>query len=102
MGRRRSRRRSYTNWSEHHAAERAGVSVLYGGADAAVRQVFFNLPQATMDRVLADYKQQHGQAAYAYAKKAYVEWKSGQVQMSGLVSERLLAIVPRYLDFAVK
>jgi hypothetical protein len=102
MGRRRQRGRSSKKWGQHHAAERARVSALYGGVDADVRQVFFNLPQAILDRVLADYKQQHGNSACGYAKQAYLKWKSGRVRMSGLVSERLLAIVPRYLDFGVK
>ncbi len=102
MGRRRYRRRWYTNWKEHHAAERAKVSALYGGVDADVRQVFFSLSPQTLARVLADYKCQHGQAACDYARRAYGDWQSGKVQMSGQVSERLLAIVPRYLDFPVK
>jgi len=67
-----------------------------------VRQVFFNLPRTTFDRVLADYRKEYGDGASAYAKKAYEGWKTGKVQMSGEVSERILAIVPRYLDFGVK
>jgi hypothetical protein len=102
MGKRQRYRRPKTNWGQHHAAERGRVAALYGGVDADVRQVFFNLPQATLDRVLADYKKQNGQAPYEYAKKAYLDWKYGRVQMSGQVSERLLAIVPRYLDFSIK
>ena len=102
MVRRRYRRKSYRNWSEHHTAKRDMVATLYGGVDADVREVFFNLPPATLIRVLADYKEKNGQPAYAYAKKAYGQWKSGKVQMSGQVSERLLAIVPCHLDFGVK
>lgn len=102
MGRRRYPRRWYTNWSEHHDAERARVSALYGGVDADVRNVFFNLSPDALGQVLADYKTQYGQGACDYARRAYGEWKLGNVQMSGKVSERLLAIVPRYLDFSVK
>jgi hypothetical protein len=102
MRRRRYRRRSVTNWSAHHAAERTRVSALYGGIDAEVRHVFFNLLPDTLVHVLADYERQYGKAACDYARRAYGNWKSGKVQMSGQVSERLLAIVPRYLDFSVK
>lgn len=98
----RYRRTEYVNWSEYNEDERDRVSALYGGIDEDVRQVFFNLPQETLDRILADYMQKHGKSACTYAKKAYGNWKTGNVQMSGRVSERLLAIVPRYLEFSVK
>lgn len=102
MRRRHHRSRSHTDWGEYHAAERHRVSSLYGGINADVRQVFFELPAATLERVFADYKEKNGQSAYAYAKRVYADWKSGKVQMSGQIGERLLAIVPRHLDFAVK
>src|SRR5438046_592818 len=100
--RRRRGRRRYTDWSQQHAEERRRISSLYGGVDEDVRQVFFNLAPATLKAIFADYREQNGTAACAYAKKAYQKWKGGQVQMSGQVSERLLAIVSRWLDFAVK
>lgn len=100
--RRRSRRKWHTNWHQYHAEERRRVSSLYGGIDDDVRRVFFNLTHATLKLVFADYKERFGAGACVYAKKAYDKWKSGKVQMSGQVSERLLAIVPRYLDFSVK
>ncbi len=102
MGTRRYRRWSSTNWGQRHAAERARVSARYGGVDADVREVFFSLSPEPLNRVLADYREKNGQAAHEYARRVYAEWKSGKVQMSGQVSERLLAIVPRYLSFPVK
>jgi hypothetical protein len=104
MGRRwrRYRRKSYTKWSQPHTTERDRVATLYGGVDADVRQVFFGLPAEVLGRVLVDYKEKYGERAREYAKRVYGEWKSGKVQMSGQVSERLLAIVPRHLNFAAK
>jgi hypothetical protein len=100
--RHKRRRRWKTNWKEFHAQERRKVSSLYGGVDEDVRRVFFNLTSTMLKGVLADYKDRYGEAACAYARKAYEKWKAGQVQMSGQVSERMLAIVPRHLDFTLK
>lgn len=99
---RRYRRKSYTNWSQPHTTERSRVTALYGGVDADVREAFFGLSVEILCRVLADYKEMYGARANEYARHVYGEWKSGKVQMSGRVSERLLAIVPRHLDFAAK
>src|SRR5438046_2271696 len=79
--RRRRRRKRYTDWRQYHAEERRKVSFLYGGVDEDVRQVFFKMPLETLRRVFDDYKRQNGAAACSYAKKAYEEWKSGEVQM---------------------
>lgn len=102
MGKRRNRRWNNKSWGEIHEAERRRVSETYGGIDADVREMFFNLPQKTFDIALIEYRKRHGQPAKDYAKKVYIKWKSGEVQMSGLVSERFLAIIPQFLDFGTK
>jgi hypothetical protein len=98
--RRRWKRR--TDWREFNAKERQAVSARYGGIDADVRQMFFNLAPAVLTAVFQDYRAKYGSGAWTYAKETYEKWKSGQVEMSGEVSERLLALVPRHLDFATK
>ncbi len=92
----------HTDWADINAANRAWVSAMYGGVDQDVCQVFFNLSPDILERVLVEYRKRYGKAAYTYAKAVYAEWQYGRVQMSGQVCERLLEIVPRYLDFKVK
>jgi hypothetical protein len=98
--RRYSKRR--TDWREYNARKREEVSARYGGIDHDVRQMFFNLAPAILTAVFRDYRERYGSGACRYANETYEKWKSGDVEMSGEVSERLLAIVPRHLDLATK
>src|SRR5436309_1120130 len=78
------------------------MSRTFGGIDEDVERVFLNLLPDVLQKVLEEYKRGYGIPKHAYAKKTYPKWKSGEVFLSGEVCERLLAIVPRYLDFGTK
>ncbi len=47
----------------------------------------------------AAYERRYGKGPRRYAEKAYGRWKTGAVQMSGEVSERLLKFLPMFLGF---
>ena len=102
-GRRSNRRsRNYVDWSEHHRKERAAVATKYGGIDEDIRNIFFSLDERSLDRVFTDYTDEYGKRKCDYARRTYSKWRTGEVEMSGEVSERLLDILPHYLNFEDK
>lgn len=78
---------------------RHDISILYGGIDEDVCQCFFQLSSEKLKAVFDDYASIYGAKKREYAKHVYEKWKSGSVEMSGQICERLLKIVPRHLDF---
>ena len=90
------------NNSNIHIWRRQMVSLTFGGIDEDVERMFLDLQPDILHKVLEDYKRTYGSKKHAYAKKTYPKWKSGEVFLSGEVCERLLAIVPRHLDFGTK
>jgi hypothetical protein len=89
----------YFDWSEYHQTQRDEISEMYGGADRDVERFFFDLDEQTLKSIFREYKERHGSGKTRYARQAFEKWKSGEVQMSGEVAERLLEIVPKYLSF---
>lgn len=94
--RRRGFSRSY--WSYQHVSERAQLSAISGGIDKDIERIFLSLPSHKLESVLTRYGREHGSSALSYARNTYHKWKSGSVQMSGKVAERLLNLVPTVLD----
>ncbi|MFT3882143.1 MAG: hypothetical protein QM703_21130 [Gemmatales bacterium] len=82
--------------------DRFAVCTTYGGIDEDIKQVFFCMAPNILSQIFKDYKAQHGEKKAEYARRAYTSWKSGEVKMTGQICERLLNIVPSYLDFATK
>lgn len=78
------------------------VSNAFGGIDSDIKTAFFALTPSQLRQVFRDYRLKHGDSRADYAYRAYEKWKTGEVQMTGEVCERLLAIVPKYLEFGVK
>lgn len=106
--RRRWKKRRSSGWkkptkaSPPKAPSAAAISHLYGGIDKDVRRCFYDLPEATLKAVFKEYSTLHGTKKCEYAKRTYEKWRSGSVEMSGVISERLLALVPRFLEFGAK
>lgn len=44
----------------------------------------------------------HGSSARSYAEKTIPKWRSGQVEMSGMVAQRLFALMPPFLPIERK
>ena len=94
--------REYVDWSEYHERERTAIANKYGGIDEDIRQIFYKLDKPALDEVFREYKAKYGQKKCEYARRTYSKWKTGAVNMSGEVGERLLDIVPHYLTFEHK
>lgn len=97
----RKRRYRYSA-SARAAPRRARGSRLYGGIDADVRRLFFELDSFRLGLVFNLYEREHGEGKREYAEAAYAKWRSGTVEMSGETSERLIRIVPQVLRFDQK
>lgn len=74
----------------------------YGSLVERVTRIFFNMDQATVDRVLATYRTRYGDGAYAYAKRTMAAWRQGEVRQVGQTVMRLLEVVPMYVDHDTK
>jgi hypothetical protein len=89
-------------WPDHRRLIDQQLTALYGGADEAVRRIFFGLDTPTLRRFFDAYERAHGAGPRRYAEGVYRRWKSGAVAMSGEVSERLLKLLPAFLTFEQK
>lgn len=86
---------------EHIAAARR-LTVELGGADKQVKDWLFALPSWELARILDAYGKAFGKSARDYAEQTIPKWKSGQVQMGGMVAERLFKILPLFMPLAMK
>ncbi len=73
-----------------------------GGMDQAVKDYFFNLPPSELTAVLDEYERVHGSLARSWADKTMPKWRTGRVQMGGMVAERLFNLLPPRMPLAVK
>lgn len=92
----------YTRTTQRTGASRSAPTVVYGGIDDDVRQLFFALDSFKRKLVFNVYERQHGEGARKYAEATFAKWRSGKVQMGGAISDRLVRIVPRFLTFDQK
>jgi hypothetical protein len=72
------------------------------GIDKDVLELFIRLDDAVLTQVFRAYKAAHGEKKAEYVRRVYRQWKSGDVRMSGELSQRFLALVPRFLSFEQK
>lgn len=63
-----------------------------------LERTFLSLGRINMTKVFSEYEAEFGASAATYARKTYVKWQTGKVQMSGKVAGRLLNFVPRFLS----
>ena len=64
--------------------------------------MFFELDPFKLVMVFDAYERKYGGGSRKYAEAAFAKWRSGDVKMSGKVSERLVCIVPAFVDFDEK
>ena len=65
-----------------------------GGTDADVKAYFFSLSDSVLDEVLSAYGKATTPEAESWARQTFPRWKSGATQMSGLVAQKLFALLP--------
>lgn len=91
-----------TNWSSYHGTKRDAVSMMSGGIDGDILNIFLNLDRQALYQVFRTYSQDYGSSAASYARKTYSKWQSGSVKPSGQTLERLVLTLPPLLSFDVK
>lgn len=98
-------RRRYRTSSKEYGRERAkrhieqahAFSAEVGHADESVKRVFFALSDRALDHLLRRYGETYGESARQYARDTIPKWRSGAVQMSGMVAERLFDLLPPFM-----
>ena len=85
------------------AAVRSSAPVLdedqgIAGLNMDIRELFLNLDESLLASVFRAYRSIHGEKKTEYVRRTYRRWKTGEVRMSGEISGRLLAFVPRFLS----
>ena len=88
--------------ARRHIEEAKALTIELGGADQDLKSWFFSLSQRQLRPILTEYGASFGSRAREYAERTLLKWKSGRVQMSGLVAERLFKILPAYMPIEKK
>lgn len=93
-------RRSYRRWSgrNYQPAKYSVLVGLLGDGVWDIRSAFLSLDEEALALILEDYGQIYGASAAQYARKAYPKWKAGSTKLSGQTMERLVELVPPYLE----
>ena len=99
---RRASRKSGRERAEQHIREARELSAELGGTDRDVKQYFFQLPPHELAPIFEEYGRKHGASAREYAELTIPRWRSGQVQMSGMVAARLFRLLPPRMPLEAK
>jgi hypothetical protein len=98
------RRRSYKSWRSRGSGRSSASSKylelyrVFGPVTAAIRASFLEFDDDALDELFKDYGVIHGTSAETYARKTFPAWKSGKTNLSGQTMERLVELVPPYLE----
>jgi hypothetical protein len=101
----RYRRRSRNYGRERasrHIREAEAFSREVVNTDGLVKRTFFSLSGRALQNLLDSYEQLYGADARQYAAQTIPKWRSGQVQMSGMVAKRLFDLLPPFMPAADK
>lgn len=85
-----------------HIAAAKRLTAQLGGMDQAVKAYFFALPPSELAAVLDEYERRYGRPAREYAANTIPKWRTGRVQMGGMIAERLFNLLPPRMPLAVK
>jgi hypothetical protein len=86
---------------EHIAAAKRLTAEL-GGMDQGVKAYFFSLSPMELSTLLDEYERKYRRQAREYATDTIPKWRSGRVQMSGMVAERLFNLLPPRMPLPIK
>lgn len=73
-----------------------------GGTLDDVKEYFFKLSSYKLTAILMAYEKEYGSSARNYAVTTIKKWRSGEVQMSGMVAERLFNLLPPRMPLTEK
>lgn len=88
-----------------HIAAAKRLTAELGGMDQEVKAYFFDLPPSELAAVLDEYERKYERkypGSRKYADDTFPKWRTGQVQMSGSVAERLFSLLPPRMPLAAK
>ena len=97
MGYRRFRRYPSYYWGKPES-KATKLHKQFGGATEEITRSFYAMDNRKMNALLQRYGQLYGVKAEYYARKTMDKWKSGEVKLSGQTLERLIKLVPPYLN----
>ena len=89
-------------WGAHHVSQRQKLSNMFAGIDKDIQIIFFRLNTQSLGTLFKKYGQLHGKNAESYARKTFLNWKTGETVLSGQTAERLLNLIPPYLPQNIK
>jgi hypothetical protein len=99
------RKRSYKSWrgrgfgkTKSWSSKYSELNRLFGPVVQGIRKAFLELSDDGLDELFQDYGVIHGLEAEKYARKTFPAWKSGKTNLSGQTMERLVELVPPYLE----
>jgi len=105
---RRYGRRSYgesttgREQAQRHIEAARKLSIALGGTDKIVKKFLFDLSGAKLQALLDEYGAHYGDVRKSYAIETLPDWRSGRVQMSGLVATRFYALLPPRMPLRLK
>lgn len=85
-----------------HIEDAKKFSLQMGNTDQDVKDYFFSLPKNQLDYILEQYGNEYGESAKLYAKETIPKWKTKNIQMSGMVAERLFKFLPPLMPLSYK
>ena len=88
--------------ARRHIREAEEFTRELGGTDKDVKQYFFSLSSEQLEDIFAVYGRQYGWKARQYAEETIDKWRSGRVQMSGMVAKRLFNLLPPRMPLVEK
>lgn len=94
-------RRRYRSWRSRRSYQLSKFSELhglFGEVVGDIKAAFLALDDDALEELLSDYAELHGSSAGQYARKTYPSWKTARTALSGQTLERLVELVPPYLN----
>ena len=99
--------------AEKHIEEAQKLQQELGSSVQDVKEYLYSLSNSDLDLILLEYeklilneekekKPGGAKSAKAYARKTLEKWKSGEIEMSGLVAQRFFKILPNFMPLDIK
>ena len=88
--------------ARRHIREAEEFTRELGGSDKDVKRYFFSLSSEQLGDIFEVYGKKYGWKPREYAEETIDKWRSGQVQMSGLVAKRLFNLLPPRMPLTEK
>ena len=88
--------------AKRHIEEARLLSKELGGSDKDVKAWLFSRTDSELSKILSAYRTHYGNKPADYAVKAFPDWKSGRIQMSGLVGGRIFSFLSPFMPITAK